>query len=332
MRIGRLFFFILCTNGLAVAEEEATAPVPIEAATNAQKKRAVKEYREGLEHFDAQKFEEALASFESSLAQVDSPNSRLMVARCLAKLERSADAYREFTRVLAEATALSRGLDKYEGTRDAARTELAALKQTVAIVHVVTDGSVTLNGAQIEAPASSELVLPPGPATFVLSLSNGAQVTEQVTLAAGEEREVELVVPAQKAPVSVAPVQPRVEYRDAPNSVSTETLGYVGLGVGGAGVLGFVVFGVLNSQQHGDLQDACPDNQCPASLREDAESGRFYQTAANVSLGVGVVGLMTGAVLLLSGEAVESSTSTSASDTSTELVLGPREVLLRGSF
>ena len=59
----------------------------------------------------------------------------------------------------------------------------------------------------------------------------------------------------------------------------------------------FGVFGVLNNSRYKSLQDACPNNSCPPGKKSDADTGRTYQTIANVGLVVGVVGLAGGATL-----------------------------------
>jgi tetratricopeptide (TPR) repeat protein len=314
-------------------DDAAELAVPVEAASRAQKNAAVKLYRQGLEHFEKEDYDKALEGFEASLAQVDSPNSRLMVARCLDKLGRLSDAYREFERVFLEATALSQAVKKYESTRDAAQAEMHQLEQRVAIVHLQTDGQVSVDGSEIANPERPKLVLPPGEVTLSLTLQNGEKAETKLTLAAGTEQTVALHVPKPSPPAPPAdPGPPRVEYRKDPNTVDRSTLGYVGLGVAGAGAAGFVVFGLLDQSQFDKLDGQCSNGQCPASLESDAETGRFYQAAANVSLGLGAVGLATGLYFLLSGDSVSGSTQVEAKSEGTQVAVGPSELLVRGHF
>jgi tetratricopeptide (TPR) repeat protein len=326
----------VCSSTPAWAETTSESEaVPIEIASAAQKDLAIKQYRQGLELFDAGQFDKALDLFQTSLSKVDSPNSRLMVARCLEKLERYPEAYREFERVLAEATSLARGVKKYESTRDAAKADLDLVKQKVAIVHLAADGQVTMNGEPVPRPEHPHLVLPPGEAVFALQLQNGERVETKVLLKAGDEQTIALQLPVQ-APTEAAPAEaapPKVFVRDEPNGVSRKTLGYIGLGVGGAGALGFVAFGLLDRQHFEELEDKCPAGRCAASSRDVAESGRFYQAAANVSLGVGVVGLVTGTILLLSGESASTEVGEqAASSRVTDVSFGVGEVSVRGQF
>lgn len=314
-------------------EDGARVAVPVEAATRAQTNAAVKLYRQGVEHFEKQEHQPALEAFQRSLAQVDSPNSRLMVARCLDKLNRVSEAYREFERVLREATALAEGLKKYEDTRDAAKKELDQLRARVALVHLETDGEVSLDGTALPSAESQPLVLLPGEVTLALELQNGERVERKLTLAAGAEESVSLMLPKPAPePVPTEPPPARVEYRKDPDAIERKTLGYVGLGVAGAGAVGFAVFGLLTKSQFEDIDGQCTNGRCPASLRDDAETGRFYQSAANVSLGLGLVGLGTGLYFLFTGNSVAASTEGEFEANDPEIAVGPNELLLRGHF
>lgn len=342
----RALVAVALTTALVQAEEAPRAPeaqaseaakelpVPVEAASRAQTTAAVKLYRQGLEHFEKADYEKALSEFQGSLDQVDSPNSRLMVARCLDKLGRATEAFHELQRVLREATALSQGVKKYESTRDAAASELAQLRHRVAIVHLDVDGRVTLNGTEIERANQPALVLEPGDVTLALALENGERVERKLTLAAGSEETISLRLPNPAPPAAEAPEPPppTIEYRKDPNAVDRKTLGYVGLGVAGAGGVGFAVFGLLDKNKFESIDERCDEGLCPADLRDDVETGRLYQTAANVSLGVGAVGLATGLYFLLTSSSVDAHTDVEASASSTEVAVGPSELLVRGRF
>ena len=83
-------------------------------------------------------------------------------------------------------------------------------------------------------------------------------------------------------------------------SSSARTIGFVAGGIGIAGIVSFAVFGQLNNAKFDKLQNECKSNRCQPYLESERDTGKTFQTIANVSLGVGVVGLATGAVLLLS--------------------------------
>ena len=96
------------------------------------------------------------------------------------------------------------------------------------------------------------------------------------------------------------------------------------------GLATFGVFGALNNSKFSDLEDQCSNNQCPADLESDADTGRTYQTIANVGLIVGGVGLAAGAVLFLTSDS--GSKENSASSTTPVVGVGPGSVMVRGKF
>jgi hypothetical protein len=61
----------------------------------------------------------------------------------------------------------------------------------------------------------------------------------------------------------------------------------------------FAVFGAMNNSKFRKLQDDCINNVCNPDLESERDTGKTYQTIANVGLVAGVVGLGTSAVLLL---------------------------------
>jgi hypothetical protein len=108
----------------------------------------------------------------------------------------------------------------------------------------------------------------------------------------------------------------------------------VGLGVGVVGLGAFTVFGLMNNSKFDDIEKQCAGgSRCPDSLGSDAETGRSYQTFANVGLGVGVVGVATAVVLLISERgSATSEVSAETKTSSMELNLGIGSASVRGQF
>ncbi len=105
----------------------------VRSAEKDQKVGAQKTFEAGTKLYDSRHFEEALAAFRASYQIVASPNSRLMIARCLRDLGQSAAAYREYDAVAAEAT--ERG-ERYRSTAEAAAEEREELKAKIALLTV----------------------------------------------------------------------------------------------------------------------------------------------------------------------------------------------------
>jgi hypothetical protein len=80
---------------------------------------------------------------------------------------------------------------------------------------------------------------------------------------------------------------------------TSKTAGAVLLGVGGAGLIAGTVLGIMSNRRASDLEDQCPNKTCPASAQDDLDSGRRLGTGSTIAFAVGGVGVVAGAVLLL---------------------------------
>ncbi|HUQ01587.1 MAG TPA: hypothetical protein VM261_03790 [Kofleriaceae bacterium] len=117
------------------------------------------------------------------------------------------------------------------------------------------------------------------------------------------------VSPAARVPVSAeTPLAP-----EAPRSRFTgrRTLG-LSLGVGGVAVIGAgVVFGLQARRMHEDAYSMCPQPEVPCNNYESAKAlddrAQSRALLANVALGVGAVGIVTGTVLWITGAPQRSS-------------------------
>ena len=157
--------------------------------------------------------------------------------------------------------------------------------------------------------------------------------TDELAVAAGETSKVDLL----PAPTVAAPV---VEKREdgcpkqekvvaTKGTVKQTTVGYAAGGVGVAGLLTFTLFGILDNKKFNDVESGCTGLVCPSALADDAERGRSYQALANVGLGVGLAGIGTGAILLLTAPREQ---NTSARRSRTQLLVGPGTVNVKGAF
>src|SRR5436190_21382129 len=82
-----------------------------------EKAGAQKTFEAGTKLYDAHRYKEALTALRASYQILPSPNSRLMIARCLRELGNNREAYREYEAVAAEAR--EKG-DKYASAASAA--------------------------------------------------------------------------------------------------------------------------------------------------------------------------------------------------------------------
>jgi hypothetical protein len=83
------------------------------------------------------------------------------------------------------------------------------------------------------------------------------------------------------------------------------TLAYVALGIGGAGLVVGGVTGFLALGKKGDLK-GCVDTKCPSSQQDTLDSATSMATVSTVGFAVGFVGVGVGVVLLLTGNSSSS--------------------------
>ena len=86
------------------------------------------EYRQGLELYDARRYEDALEQFRASHKDFPSPNSLLYVARCLRSIGRTNEAIAAYETTVRAADERAKHESRYADTLGAARRELAVLK------------------------------------------------------------------------------------------------------------------------------------------------------------------------------------------------------------
>jgi hypothetical protein len=299
----------------------------LDAATAEQKATAKDKYLAGKAAYDQQKYEEALPLFQASYDTVASPNSHLMVARCLARLGRAFEAFEAFRATQTEAEQAAKTSDKYRVTATAAKNESAEVRAQLATVSVEIEARALVGDQEVGPLRSAEpAVVAPGPVTVRLETPNGV-TEEQIEVSAGEDKVLALQPPAP-APVATSTEAPAAP-PPPPSGIDQKVLAYVFGGVGVVGFATFGVFGMLNNQKYDDLKSSCdPNGICPASLSDTGETGRMYQTLANVGLGVGAVGLVTGLTLFLTAP----SDPTSEASRGPRIAVGPGSVRVDGRF
>lgn len=297
--------------------------------------RAREAFQAGKTAFEQQYYEKALQEFTASDRAVASPNTKLMIGRCLAQLDRPAEAYRELALLIQQAHASPDG--RYDQAARAAADEQLALQPRVALLTVhVNDpsGAATLSagGHAIPREAWTEpIALEPGATEVALTNKAGQRDSHQLELAAGGSAALDLGIGAQTLPAdewerAPAPVTASDSDREASANrkpSSLRTWSYVAGAAGMLGLASFVVFGALSNSEFKDLDQGCPKRSaCSPSLRTHQTRGQSYQTVANVSLGVGVAALGASIALWI----------LSTPDDSTEVAVGPTGVAVRGAF
>jgi hypothetical protein len=160
----------------------------------------------------------------------------------------------------------------------------------------------------------------PGTHEVVVSAPGYLEQKTSVTLTEGGTQEVALKLekdpnaaaaqpePAPPPPVVVAP-PPAPPADTSPKK--SNTLAYVALGVGGAGMIVGGITGFLALGKKSDLE-GCVGSKCPSSQKDTLDSAKTMATVSTVGFAVGFVGVGAGVVLLLTGGGSSDSATVSA--------------------
>lgn len=330
-RAGRLLlpFFLISTAAFSAAAQGAS----VESANGEQRRAAQKTFEAGDDLFEHGRYEEAITAFRASQALVASPNSRLMIGRCLRELGRKAEAYAEFEATVTEA---EKNGGRYAETLAAAAAERDAMKTQIAFLVVDPAAEPGIEGIRIgERRYSSEhfakpIAVDPGRIQIV-TIVNGAD-GRTVTLDAEAGKTHPLPTDAGEAARPTAPPPAARQKSERAAVVSTSesgsgmrTAAWISAGVGVAGAAGFAIFGMMSKNQYDALEKECPGDRCAPDRRADIDAGERNQLLANLGLAVGVVGIGVGATLfVLSSGGNEQEQG--------RVIVGPTGVAYRGSF
>jgi hypothetical protein len=93
---------------------------------------------------------------------------------------------------------------------------------------------------------------------------------------------------------------------------TSNALPIAALAIGGVGVVVGTIFGISAMGNKSSLNDKCVNKVCPASSQSDIDSFSRNGTISTVGFAIGIVGLATGTVLLLTSGGGSSAESTPA--------------------
>jgi hypothetical protein len=308
----------------AQAEPPATAAKPPAGApTEPPDAGAKARFAAAQALFEKRDFAAALPAFREVYAALGSPNAHLYLARCLRELGRLPEAYEELSATVVESAARAEKEPRFLATRDAAAAERALLEAKVARLVVavakpppgveVEVGGKPLAAARLGQP----IAVAPGATTVVAKAPGRTSAREEVTIAAGALATVALSLDAATPPPVAAPPPataaappPRPPpAREAPLAPTPRrddsTLRLVGFGVLAIGVGGFVTAAVTGAMANGrfsSIREECGGMRCAdPAVNDRVDGGRGLDTAANVGLVIGALGVAGGAAMVWFG-------------------------------
>jgi hypothetical protein len=288
--------------------------------------------QEGLDFYDKGRYGEALDRLERANKLVEAPTLTLMIARCLQKLGRLVEAserYLEVTRTKLD----MRASDLFKKAVIDATKEREALMPMIPTVTVVVEGAgpgdvaVTLDG-KLVPPALIGVKRLINPGKHRIEARQGElSDLEEISLATGESKTVTLALkPPPKAPVKV----------EARGSGGTQRiLGFIGIGVGGAGVVTGIVTGGLAASKGSDLEaKGCVEGHCLKSLRGEVATYNTLRVVSSVGIFAGAALAAGGVVLLLTAPkgASDASGAPGTEQARVEPFIGVGSAGVRGTF
>lgn len=309
---------------------------------------------EGQDALEKKDFTTATDRFSRADSIIHAPTLQLGLARAQLGLGKMVSAQETYNRIVREGVAAG-SPPTWTVAVDTARKEVEALAPRVPQVVITIKGSssprVTLDDAVIPTAAlgvkrpadpGAHLIraaakgFAPAEATVTLRESATGTVTlelKAISTAAVTPPVVAVVPPPTTPTTPIMPITPPIAAplpppapRDASSGSSTQrTLGFVALGVGGAGLILGGVTGGLAIGKHGDLAIACPKG-CPPAQQGELDSFHTLATLSTVGFVLGGAGAATGTILLLTAP------KKSASEPRVTPVLGLGYLGAKGTF
>jgi hypothetical protein len=298
--------------------------------------------KQGLADFDAGKYETAAQKLLQAFEVVKVPTLAVYAARALVKIGRLVEASELYLKAQRLTPAPDWPEVQLKSQREAkeARAKLLVRipRLTVELKGAsANDIELRLDGVVIaSALVGAEQMVDPG-TRRVAGRRGEQEVSEEVTLAEGERKSVTLrFVPSStdEAGTAAAPQAANGSRTTSPDTAQDEgqdqelrkLLGWVAVGVGGAGVGFGAVTGLLAMSKRSTLQDehGCVDNSC---LPEDQDEVDAYNGLRTMS----TVGFIAGAVVAAAGVTIVLTTP-GESEPATALRLGAQRVTIEGTF
>src|SRR5260370_27645860 len=264
---------------------------------------------DGQEALDKKDYATAEDRFRRAAALFHAPTQLLGYARAEAGLANLVNASEAYNRIVREGVPPGAS-PAFANALEAAKAEAGAVQARIASVTVRVTGpenpTVTLDEQPLSIAALG-IRRPVDPGTHVVRATADGWEPAETRSAVADAGSSNAMLPMQKiapvgpaaqpshllAPTGETPVPPRDTGATTSSGGGQRTLGWVGLGVGVAGLAAGAITGILAMSKHSDLQTPCA-NGCPASAQGDLDS---YHTLGTLS----TVGFIAGGVLSAAG-------------------------------
>jgi hypothetical protein len=157
--------------------------------------------------------------------------------------------------------------------------------------------SISLDGIALGATSiGTDLPVDPGPHTISATSQGYKSFDSKFQIAEKENKKIEVVLEALPPPPPEEKVALAGESPLPPPGKNVTPFIVGGVGVASLAASG--VFLLLRSKSIKSLEDSCPTHVgCPAGEQSTYDHGKTYTVVADVTLGIGIAGVATGAAL-----------------------------------
>lgn len=290
---------------LALAIALALAPATALAEPTAADLESARElYKEAKALRDSGDLKGALQKFKQAHAYGQTPVTALELGRAHMQLGELVEA-REVLLSIARMKVQPDETEKSAAARQEGADLAEELRPKIPTLDIKITGvpesapvELTVDGAAVPVVSLSAVRKTNPGAHAIVVRSGGREVKNDVTVAAGETKQVALALDGSAATAStggtVSTTTPAGSDAGGGRAISPVT--WIGLGVGVAGIAVGSVTGIVAMGKASKADDACRGTVCPKSVENDVKSGRTMATVSTIGFAAGAAGLVVAAV------------------------------------
>lgn len=274
-------------------------------------------FDQGVQLMKDGKYDEGCPKIAESQRLEPRPGTLFTLAECLAKQGKIATAlarYEEYLRVFSRMSPDQRVQQR--GRNEIAEAKRAELESKVPSLKIVLPAGappgskVVKDGVELgQASLDTWLPVDPGDHVFLVQIPDGGRRETRAKIAIGQKLELTLLVPAAEgaAPSPGDPPRPApvTDPGGARGETKSNTLAWIAMGVGAAGLLTSAVTGALVLSKKSTIDENCGVDGDPAACNSEgksaADSAQTLALVSTIGFAVGVVGIGTGTALMLTG-------------------------------
>ncbi|GAC1352614.1 MAG: hypothetical protein NVS3B20_19170 [Polyangiales bacterium] len=303
-----------------------------------QKEAATKKFYEGRELEGKGQWGEALKRFEEVAKFRTTPQVRFHIALCEEHTGMLVESMRDFEAAERDAVA-----EKVENVVNETPEHIAAVKQRLPKLKIIfPDGAekpaITIDGAPVEVKSFDEVPVNPGAHKLQATADRFKPFSQDLKLDEAESKTITLKMVSTASAEADAGGSVDVEKPGAGDDTSKPdtgapggrnmTPGIIVASAGAAVLVGAGAFFLLRNSARKDLDNSglCTALTCAPEAQSTIDRGRTYNALTNVFAVVGILGVGTGVVLMVTAPKAEPAKT----QASLRFVIGAPEANLGG--